>query len=133
MPIEQQKTFILDPDTGAVFLEQSRLLVILHDLHDVSSSESRLVALPGPVANPATIVALVVSGGLALAGGTTPGTSAHTTLCTSACVADDSVRHAAFPTACRGRMLPLLPLLPVSKPLLLGKVKLPTNGDRLAK
>jgi hypothetical protein len=74
-----------------VFLEQSRLLVILHDLRDVGLTASRLVALPGPVANTATIVALVVSGGLALAGGTTLGTSA--------CTANAFMRHATLATA----------------------------------
>jgi hypothetical protein len=94
-----------------VFLEQSRLLVMLHDLLDVGLTASRLVALPGPVANPTTIVAFVVLGGLALTGGTTLGTSARTTLGTSACAVGASVRNVALATACRGRRLPLLPLL----------------------
>jgi hypothetical protein len=91
-----------------VFLEESRLLVILHDLHDVGLMASRLVALPVLVANPTTVVALVVPDSFALASGTTLGTSACATLGTSACAASASVRHVALATACRGRRLPLL-------------------------
>jgi hypothetical protein len=90
-----------------VFLEESRLLVILHDLHDVGLMASRLVALPVLVANPTTVVALVPDS-FALASGTTLGTSACATLGISACAASASVRHVALATACRGRRLPLL-------------------------
>jgi hypothetical protein len=55
--IEQQnRTFILDPDSRAVFLEQSHLLVFFHDLRDEGLAAPRLVVgltTPRSVASPA--------------------------------------------------------------------------------
>jgi hypothetical protein len=67
MPTEQKNIYSWS-DSGAVLVEKSWLVIILHKLRDmglaapwldVGPALPRLVALPGKVASPATIVALV--------------------------------------------------------------------------
>jgi hypothetical protein len=91
-PIEQNKTFILDPDSGAVFLEQSHLLVFFHDLRDeglaaprsiASPDAPRMVALPSKVASPATVVAPVATVVVTPLRGGLLGTSSCITLSTT--------------------------------------------------
>jgi hypothetical protein len=101
---------------------------------DVGLAAPRLVALPVQVASPATVVALVILGGIALAGGTTQSTYARATLDTSAYAAITFPRLATLAGTFRGRRLSLFSLLLLmSKPPPLGEVKLPTNGGRLAR